>query len=344
VGIALIVVSTAAPIGYKHWLATRTFVPLDMPVSLSPGHIKTADFYINLKQLYYIDLRVDSPFGYLEGCQLWGPASVAKARLTLFRDGKMLGQAEGANYRFPSFYADKEGLYSLDIEVLSDASCLNAGHPRIAVETDPSYYDELLMRLGWLSVTFIAPGLGLLARSIQEVIGKRVVPPKGNAASESHSQHYQWSQKLPLKQPFSGLPAFGLLATLTILVVVIPLWVMQSSHRMPRGLYVGILKPGPLATESGPRIEPIVVRIAYAGIGAQPQVYVNLKLVSWDRLGSALKGELKLRPDWVVYLQADNRVAWADAVNAMDIAKGMHAKVVLLTPKSAEDVERDVGR
>jgi len=45
--------------GFKHWLDTRTFEPLNIPVSLSPGHIRTGNFYINLRELYYINVDVD---------------------------------------------------------------------------------------------------------------------------------------------------------------------------------------------------------------------------------------------------------------------------------------------
>ena len=58
---------------------------------------------------------------------------------------------------------------------------------------------------------------------------------------------------------------------------------------------------------------------------------MNSKATSWNNLAGELKDQLKLRPDWVVYVQGDPNVAWANVVNVMDVAKGLHAKVVLLT-------------
>ena len=54
IAIILILLGILLPAGYQRWMNTRTFVALDMPVSLSPGHIKTPDFEINLEGWYEI--------------------------------------------------------------------------------------------------------------------------------------------------------------------------------------------------------------------------------------------------------------------------------------------------
>jgi biopolymer transport protein ExbD len=74
------------------------------------------------------------------------------------------------------------------------------------------------------------------------------------------------------------------------------------------------------------------------GMGADvpPHLYLNSAPVLWGELASALRNQLKLRPDWVVYIEADEHISWADVVNAMDIIRGTNAKVVLLTTKTAK--------
>ena len=67
-----------------------------------------------------------------------------------------------------------------------------------------------------------------------------------------------------------------------------------------------------------------------------PYLYLNSKPVSWGELADASRNQLKLHPDWVVYVEADKRVSWADVVNAMDIIRGAAAKVVLLTTEATE--------
>jgi hypothetical protein len=54
IAIILILLGITLPAGYQHWFSTRTFVALDTPVALHPGHIKTQDFEINLEGWYEI--------------------------------------------------------------------------------------------------------------------------------------------------------------------------------------------------------------------------------------------------------------------------------------------------
>ncbi len=46
-----------------------------------------------------------------------------------------------------------------------------------------------------------------------------------------------------------------------------------------------------------------------------------------------MRDQLKLRPDRVVYVEADEHISWADVINAVDIIRGTNANVVLLTTK-----------
>jgi hypothetical protein len=83
-----------------------------------------------------------------------------------------------------------------------------------------------------------------------------------------------------------------------------------------------------------------MVRVADAGSRKQPMLYVNSKPVKWDELGDALTNELKLRPDWVVYVEADEEVRWSDVVAAMDIIRSRHARIVLLTARTTSASSR----
>jgi hypothetical protein len=53
--------------------------------------------------------------------------------------------------------------YSFDATVLPGASCLNAGNPRLKIQTHP-YDSDLYANRTWLSVWFISTGLILLIR------------------------------------------------------------------------------------------------------------------------------------------------------------------------------------
>jgi biopolymer transport protein ExbD len=145
------------------------------------------------------------------------------------------------------------------------------------------------------------------------------------------------AQKFQLKKTFSGLPSFGLVAALTYFVVLVPLWVMESLRFSPVGLKVRVLKPAVLSMKIKSLTEPVVVRLKS---GAPRKLYLNSRLVSLSTLDVELKKELKLRPDWVVYFDADPDLPWEQAAEVIDLIRGAGAEVVLLTPGSRETPPR----
>src|SRR5437879_7958677 len=45
--------------GWVLWGKTRITRPVDMPVSMSPGHIRSREFKINLEAVYLIEIAAD---------------------------------------------------------------------------------------------------------------------------------------------------------------------------------------------------------------------------------------------------------------------------------------------
>jgi biopolymer transport protein ExbD len=181
----------------------------------------------------------------------------------------------------------------------------------------------------WSGAAFVVVGLSLVVLGwrggvFRELAQSAVVP---NAPTVG--QNFQWAQRLPLRRQFSSPPAFALLAA-PVLVILIIIFMVVLQPYPARGLYVNVLKPGPLAA-TDPLSDPVVVHILDAGQGVTPELYINSKPTSWNRFGADLKNELKVRPKWVVHVQADPNLPWADIVNAVDVAKDLHANVVLLT-------------
>jgi hypothetical protein len=60
IGVALILIAAAIYGGWEWWMATRTWVPLDMPVSLAQGHIRSPEFKINLDAGFWIFVEVET--------------------------------------------------------------------------------------------------------------------------------------------------------------------------------------------------------------------------------------------------------------------------------------------
>ena len=142
---------------------------------------------------------------------------------------------------------------------------------------------------------------------------------------EATPRSYGFAQTLPLRRPFSGLPAFALIGA-PVLALLIPMFVLFQRFQVPIGLPVHLLRSG-VDHESS----PIVVSVIGAGVNSVAAVYVNSKETSWAELRSTIRSQLEVRPRWIVYVEANSDASWYDAVYAMDVARGLRAEVVLLT-------------
>ena len=164
-GIALVIVGVALTAGRIAWSRSRTYVPVDMPVSLSIGHIRTFDFKLNLRKLYLIEIEAQKtlPFGALN-CMLGikdvisdkceNVPSVLKASWSLSNAGAVIvsgsstdnGNGDWTNdtvaRQLGSFVAEPGRLYRLDVDVMTDGSFLNQTNPRLKIAVDPQYYEE----------------------------------------------------------------------------------------------------------------------------------------------------------------------------------------------------------
>ena len=99
----------------------------------------------------------------------------------------------------------------------------------------------------------------------------------------------------------------------------------------PQGLWVRLLKRGPVPQNGDPWTEPLVILAKDGGPGQRPNLYVNSKLVAWEDFDHVLKQELGRRREWVVYVGGDDTVAWQDVVNLIDVARRDHATAYLIT-------------
>lgn len=132
----------------------------------------------------------------------------------------------------------------------------------------------------------------------------------------------------PLRRRIHRLPPFGLIASIAMLFVIVPIWLMQFGDLPSKGLSVDLVRSDlPPKTERWP--EAITVRI-----DARNRWYLNGKPTSATALPNELKAELSRRAQWVVYVEADPDVPYAWPIAAMEIVLAAHARVILLTPGS----------
>ncbi len=187
------------------------------------------------------------------------------------------------------------------------------------------------------SATVVVFGaLGLLAFFTRLRIEKRGLIQVGipNSNSPRHA-FFPLRCGSPRRIRFSQPPSFGLVYSLVLGTVLMPsfliFYYIWGYDQHSKGIEVHLVSLGPLRTPPDVGLTPVVVRIEYRGDHPQPGLHLNSKPIPLDGLSASLKTQLKTRSEWVVYVEADSNVDWADAMNAIDIIRESGAKIVLLT-------------
>jgi biopolymer transport protein ExbD len=147
-------------------------------------------------------------------------------------------------------------------------------------------------------------------------------------------QDFQWARRLPLRRPISGLPAFGLFGGMVFGILAILMMLLTAGfNRTSTGLWIHPLKPAAVPEKPDAWTEPLIVKVKDAVPNQTPKLFVNSKEVAWNDLEKALKQELGPRRDWVVYVGGDDATSFQYVADVIDAARGLHAKVVLITQK-----------
>lgn len=330
-GIILVVLGVAAYASIQHWMVTRIFVPVNIPVSLSPGHIKTGPFHVNLRNTYSPWIHVDGGLcGYPPpNCNFYtGPYT----QWVLRRNGRVVKEWQERSL-FDAMFRGidiEKGTYDLSVNVLADASCLNGLHPTLRLEADESPYTYYVSILLWASALFTAVGICLLILFGYAQFRERNARAVSFGIFDSVGYHFNWANKFRVRQVFTGLPPFILLSG-SIGLILAFIYFLFLLPPTPRGLKVHLVAPKRSAPNVQPALPPVVIQIEGNGDSAKSILYLNGRPVSLGALDVELMKDLKLRPDWIVYLRADPNVAYGDVVAVIDVVRGMELEVVLLS-------------
>ncbi len=168
------------------WDSTRLWTPVFVPISLSPGHIRTPEFAINVASTYTVGVVMNivwsSNEDYTAAAQMLGfdssdgRPSVVGVSWRLSSAGRMLASGDSSDGElramFPigrglgKFYANK-GTYVLDLDVVRDGSRLNRWAPHLVVVEDGYAHEKSDERGGrGALLLWLAPiGIILLARA-----------------------------------------------------------------------------------------------------------------------------------------------------------------------------------
>jgi len=123
---------------------------------------------------------------------------------------------------------------------------------------------------------------------------------------------------------------------LLVAAVLLPLVVAVAISLGPqssRGLYVYVSHEALVKAVDDPA-GPLVVFIKgsrHSGANASSRIYVNDRETDWHNLRGTLLSQLSLRPDWVVFIDADPGLPYAEPIRVVEIVNQLCAKPVLLT-------------
>jgi hypothetical protein len=191
VGFTFVAVGIALFGTWALWLATRTERPLNIPIPMSIGHIRTRQFRTNMNAPYTIQVEVQKekiPFDTLN-CLLGmsmaltstelqdcpDRPSVVKASWVITSDGHTVAQGSSDDYRSGAWMNDSisrelgrfqsrsGGRYVLDVDVLADGSSLAPGNPRLKVQVDSMVTEGYAV---WGFILFLATGALVLTGAI----------------------------------------------------------------------------------------------------------------------------------------------------------------------------------
>jgi biopolymer transport protein ExbD len=333
VGIALVLLGFGLLFCPIRWLAPQPQVALDMPVSLSPGHVTTGNFSVTANTLYYIDIELDkrSPIG--AHCE---PHSVLNTQWVLSSDaGAEKGSSpwEDSGLTITGLVSENTR-YKFDVEILPGASCLNANNPRLRVQTRPAPSD-LYAALGWLSILLAGMGFVLLIlphinRTFSKIEGTRMFPDMVLRNCVPLTKH------TPLP-PIHGLPHLGLFFSTVFgpLIFVCMLYGMYGPREY-KGLHVSWPNREAVVWEKSPWQETLAVYVRSNG-----HFFVNGEEVERRNLYTKLLEHLNHRMAWSVYFEADYDSLYMDDIYAIDTIQSCGAKVIWVTPKMREELQHN---
>lgn len=172
----------------------------------------------------------------------------------------------------------------------------------------------------WLLVIVASLMVALLARMAHLRLFKQSI-----TQTEPVATHTANLGSRPLYR-ISGLPPFGLCASIVFFSVVTPLMIFEGWHTGYKGIYVWLVGARIHGTNVSPAMQPLIVRIDF-----QRRLYLNSQPCAVSELREQLLNQLSKRPDWVVYVDGDNDIPFSDVASIVDLIHDVHAKPVLLT-------------
>jgi len=335
--------------GFALWAATRKLVPLDIPISLSRGHVTTETFSVNLRSTYQVQVQIDPNHGLFdldchEGEQCHKSLSMLKTHWVLSSAGQIVASGDidtqygdMAALVWPlGFFGSSGREYRIDLDVLSDTGGLNQANPRLMVEIGEDGYARFSELNG--IVPLFSEITGLVGSALLWVSRSSRNPSPWNTLGISSNlgisyRTAHWIRRRPQQGRFSRPPSFGLYSTSVLMLTVFSLCVLEGLDFIPSTGILLLTSSRSIGMHgSGPGFRPLVLRI-----DREKQWFFDGKSVTPEQFPAALKEALGRRSDWAVCLDADSKLDFGALGPAIDIIQELHSKIVIVTPKMKGD-------
>jgi hypothetical protein len=172
-GISLIAIGISVYGAWILWVQTAINVPIDMPISMAVGQVRTVPFKVNRNRLYTIRIvaKKTIPFDTLNcllDMSIERPSqckqpSVIKANWTLTSDGIIVAQgvsdtdsgggwaADCIEREIGYFHSERGRNYLLNVNILADGTLLSETDPHLKIEVSRDYYEGE----GWIYLILI---------------------------------------------------------------------------------------------------------------------------------------------------------------------------------------------
>jgi hypothetical protein len=346
VGLALVLIPLAVMGVCASWYVTRSWEPVNMPVSLARKHIR-AGFDINVESTYAIELdfsqdRVLQRHPCPNDSMACDSVSLAGAPWSVSTGGKRFAGGRGQpapddlwERRSLGAFQCGKGHYVLDVDPVEDQSRLNFYEPHLVIyeaggraNSDPVLGVAALSLLALLLSGPVGASMTILAaihwRQEKLVVYWRSHPmtqpgpaPVRTRLVARKTIAMSRRVKSSIERPFARLSQHSLVAVLVLMIICsVMVLVRYADPLIPVGLRVHLVRPG-VAIPRGLGIQPLLIRVS------EQSAIID---VGW------LRTELARRPpDWPVYVEGDPNLAWRKVAEAIDAVRGQQAEVILLT-------------
>jgi biopolymer transport protein ExbD len=231
--------------------------------------------------------------------------------------------------------------------VLNGTRFLSAYQPEFNIETDRDFPDTLLVLSTWIAALALATGLMLVLRralvSRQEKLAEEksfTAPPTGSYPSEMLSRRVRsrGDTRQSLWQTYSN---WAVHIVFVLLLPFVVMFVLSSLRLTPYGIWVKLLQQSSQVDQKQSTTVKVVLQIACDK--AEPEYAIGEHVFASNDLPDQLKHALAPLPDWTVYVDGDSNCPLNYVGSAIDAARGLRARVVLVTPASRKLIQLDSG-